>query len=746
MTSKGKAPRKLVKIIPTPREIDRLIRFEEDEPFEILGPHFVKSESCLIIRAFLPRAEEAWIKMPGRPNPVRSMEKIHPNGLFRAVVEDESEIFPYVVGFRDQTGYTQETEDPYAFSPSITDYDLFLVGEGSHFKSYEKFGARSMTHKGVPGVQFAVWSPHAKSVSVVGNFNHWNPGVHPMSRVHFSGVWALFVPRLGEGEVYKFAIKSNVDGQIRVKTDPYAFQAELRPHTASVVSTLENYEWQDQHWIEKRRSSDPLRSPFSIYEVHLGSWARDEKKGWGFLNYRDLAHELVEYVKEVGYTHIELLPVMEHPLDESWGYQVVNYFAPTSRFGTPQDLMYFVDYCHQNGIGVLLDWVPAHFPKDGHGLNDFDGRQVYAYESWKKGEHKEWGTLVFDFGKKEVTNFLISNALFWLDKYHIDGLRVDAVASMLYLDYGRKPGEWEPNQFGGRENLEAVAFLKKFNEIVHGQYPGVVTIAEESTAWQGVSRPTYTGGLGFTMKWNMGWMHDTLEYFSKEPIYRKYHQGMLTFSLWYAFSENFVLPISHDEVVYGKRSLIEKMPGDDWQKFANLRLFLGYMYGHPGKKLLFMGSEFGQWKEWNVNQSLDWHLLQFRRHKQTRLYMRDLNGVYKSSRALYEGDFKSACFEWINFSDVDSSVLSFLRWSSDKKELLVFVLNMTPVPRTNYRFGVPWAGFYEEVLNSDAVEYGGSGWGNWGGIHSEDVSWNGRPYSLVVQMPPLAVNIFRWKA
>ncbi len=722
--------------------IKRVVSFEDDEPFEILGPHDSSQGRSMEIRAFLPRAVDAWIRVAGSGNGKKKMEKIHPGGLYQVTIKDTGAIPQYRIGFNDETGFSQEAEDPYAFPPQVSDYDIYLIGEGSHFDSYEKFGAKPMSVRGVAGVHFAVWAPNAKSISVVGNFNHWTPGEHPMMRVHFSGVWALFIPGLQENEVYKFAIRSSVDQGIRIKADPYAFKAELRPHTASVVTRLDHFRWNDGEWIKARAGRNPIDQPISVYEVHLGSWARDEKKGWGFLSYQDLAHQLVRYVKGMGYTHLELLPVMEHPLDESWGYQVVNYFAPSSRFGDPYGLMYLVDHCHQNGIGVILDWVPAHFPKDGYGLVDFDGTQLYAYKDWKKGEHKEWGTLVFDYGKKEVQNFLISNALFWFDKYHVDGLRVDAVASMLYLDYAKKPGEWEPNIYGGRENLEAVAFLKRFNEVVHGRYPGILTIAEESTAWPNVSRPTYMGGLGFSLKWNMGWMHDALDYFSKDPVYRKFHHGMLTFSMWYAFSENFVLPISHDEVVHGKGSLLGKMPGDDWSRFANLRLFLGYMFAHPGKKMLFMGSDFGQWAEWSATQSLDWHLLHYARHRRIGLVIKDLNRLYRNYPAFYEGDLSSDCFEWIDFSDVDSSVVSFLRWSKDKNQLLVFTFNMVPVIRENYRVGVPRPGFYKEIFNSEAFDYGGCGLGNQGGLHADPVSWHGRPFSLNCQLPPLGMNIF----
>ncbi len=629
----------------------------------------------------------------------------------------------------------------------ISDFDLYLLSEGNHFQIYEKLGAKIKTIDGVKGVRFAVWAPNAKSVSVVGNFNYWNADSHPMENVLNSGVWALFVPDLKEGEVYKYAITTQF-GSVHLKADPFAFQSEIRPRTASVVNSLESFKWNDNLWLEKRSQMDFQKSPFSIYEVHLGSWKKDYKNEYfpndaGYKSYRQIAYELVDYVKQMGYSHIELLPIMEHPLDESWGYQVVSYFAPTSRYGTPQDFMFFVDYCHQNGIGVILDWVPAHFPTDEHGLVNFDGTQLFAYKSWKKGYHKEWGTLVFDYGRNEVRNFLISNALFWFEKYHIDGLRVDAVASMLYLDYSRNDGEWEPNIYGGRENLEAIDFIKKFNEVVHLYHKGIVTIAEESTAFPMVSRPTYIGGLGFDMKWNMGWMNDTLRYFSKEPIHRKYHQNMITFSLWYAFNENFVLPISHDEVVHGKKSLLEKMPGDQWQRFANLRLFLLYMFGHPGKKLNFMSNDIAQYKEWNVNDSLDWFVQDFEMHKKLNYYFKDLNKMYLQNPALYQQDFKSEGFEWVDFSDADSSVISFLRKSENSNEVLLFVLNMTPVLRENYELGVPYYGYYKEILNSDGIEYGGSGKGNSGGVNSNQKTKNQWYHTILLTLPPLGGLVFK---
>ncbi len=632
----------------------------------------------------------------------------------------------------------------------ITDFDLYLLGEGNHFESYEKFGSKLVELNGVRGVQFVVWAPNAKEVSVVGDFNSWNPEIDKMENVNNSGVWVKFIPNLNEGTLYKFAIKSYDNDWISYKTDPYAFYTELRPKTASVVYNIDKYKWNDGDWMNRRKNFNFIKSPISIYEVHLGSWKKDFNNiyfpnQWGYKNYRQVVYELVDYVKSMGYTHIELLPIMEHPLDESWGYQVINYFAPTSRYGSPDDFMFFVDYCHQNNIGVILDWVPAHFPTDEYGLANYDSTQLYAYKSWKKGYHKDWGTLIFDYGRNEVVNFLISNALFWFKKYHIDGLRVDAVASMLYLDYSKKDGEWEPNYFGGRENLEAIAFLKKLNEVVHLQVPGIMMIAEESTAFFGVSKPTFLGGLGFDMKWNMGWMNDILNYFGKDPVYRKYHQNLITFSLWYAFNENFILPISHDEVVHGKGSLINKMPGDLWQKFANLRLFFGFMFGHPGKKLNFMGNDFAQFNEWDFKSSLDWHLLDNDMNKKFNRFFKDLSFLYRNSRAMYEVDFRGDGFQWVDFSDSDSSVVSFLRFSEDKKEILLFTFNFTPVPRYNYQLGVPYKGFYREILNSDAVEYGGSGIGNLGGVHSESKPRFLCNESIFVTLPPLAVNIFKFE-
>ncbi len=732
---------------PRSGDVERILRFEEDSPFKLLGPHYQAAERRVVIRAFLPRAQEAWVRRrDGSRWHSIPMQRLHEEGLFQAVFADEEGTFAYRLRFREPGGYEQERADPYAFGGCITDFDLYLIGEGNHFQSYEKFGARPMRLENVDGVHFAVWAPNAASVSVVGDFNRWQAGAHPLARIQSSAVWGLFIPGLKAGELYKLALRSKLDGRVYLKADPYALQAELRPQTASVVADLGRFRWQDANWLQQRAQCKTLAGPVAVYEVHLGSWRRDVEQGGGFLSYRELARQLVEYALSLGYTHLELMPVMEHPLDESWGYQVINYYAPTSRFGRPEDFMYFVDYCHRHGLGVILDWVPAHFPKDEHGLNLFDGGQIYASGNWRRAEQKEWGTLVFDFGRNEVRNFLISNALFWLERYHIDGLRVDAVASMLYLDYARRPGEWEANRYGGRENLEAVEFLKKFNHEVHARHPGVLTLAEESTAWPGVTRPEYTGGLGFDLKWNMGWMHDTLEYFSRNPAYRKFHQGQITFSLLYAFTERFMLPLSHDEVVYGKRALLEKMPGDDWQKFANLRLLYGYLFGHPGKKLLFMGNDFAQRAEWNCGASLDWHLLREPAHQGVQRLVQDLLHLHRREPPLHEWDFDSRGFEWIDFSDQEQSVLSFIRWAQDYRQLLFFAFNFTPVPRWNYRLGVPKPGFYREILNTDAREYGGSGLGNRGGLRADLLASHGRPCSLNLVLPPLAAVVFRLEA
>ena len=621
----------------------------------------------------------------------------------------------------------------------LSDYDLYLFGEGTHLRAYSKFGAHVGESEGRRGVHFAVWAPNAASVSVVGDFNGWRAGANPLVVHGSSGVWEGFVPQIGEGALYKYHIVSRVRDYQVDKTDPFGFAAEIRPQTASRVCDLDHYQWKDAHWMAHRAEKNGLDRPISIYEVHLGSWRRVPADGNRSLTYRELADQLADFVHDAGYTHVEFLPVMEHPFDGSWGYETIGYFAPTSRFGSPADFMYLVDCLHQREIGVILDWVPAHFPKDEAGLGYFDGTHLYEHADPRQGEHPDWNTFVFNYGRAEVRGFLTSNALFWLDKYHADGLRVDAVASMLYLDYGRREGEWIPNRYGGKENLDALSFLRHLNEQVYTAYPNCVMVAEESTAWPMVSRPTYAGGLGFGLKWNMGWMHDTLAYMSKDPIHRRFHHNQLTFSLMYAFSENFVLPLSHDEVVYGKGSLLAKMPGDEWRRFANLRLLFGYQFGHPGKKLLFMGGDFGQGNEWNHDASLDWHLLQYPFHAGLLRWVRDLNTFYRGQPSLHQVDFDSAGFEWVDANDVERSVICFLRRARDSRDVTLFVLNFTPLPRENYRVGVPLGGYWKEVLNSDATLYAGSGQGNSGGVEAAPLPLHARPYSLNLTLPPLGL-------
>jgi 1,4-alpha-glucan branching enzyme len=726
----------------TSKHIKLLLKADHGCPFEFLGPHL--TESGVIIRVFIPYAREAWIVRTGEAGKEEAypMSRIHKEGFFETVI-GERQLFGYRIRIVDYVGQESEIHDPYSFGPVLTDYDIHLIGEGTHYRNYEKLGSHVMTVEGVKGVHFAVWAPNARNVGVVGDFNNWDGRRHPMRPPGPSGIWELFIPGLDAGACYKYEIKSKFKNYRVLKADPFSFYFEMRPNNGSIVYDIENvHSWGDSAWMESRAKKNWFREPMSIYEVHLGSWMRSGD-GSDFLTYHELAEKLVPYLKELGFTHIELLPVTEHPFDASWGYQTLGYFAPTSRFGTPADFMYFVDACHQGGIGIIMDWVPAHFPKDAHGLAYFDGTCLYEHQDPRQGEHRDWGTLIFNFGRNEVRNYLISNALFWLEKYHIDGLRVDAVAAMLYLDYSREQGQWIPNRYGGNENLEAVEFIKKFNEVVHHYHPGILTIAEESTAWTGVSRPTYLGGLGFSMKWNMGWMHDTLQYFSKEPIHRKFHHHSLTFSMLYAFTENFTLPFSHDEVVYGKRSMLDKMPGDMWQKFANLRALYGYMFGHPGKKLMFMGGEFGQWSEWNFDKSLDWHLTVYEPHMKLQKYMAELNALYKSQPAFHEVDHDWQGFEWIDCTDTDNSVFSFIRKASNPKDLLVFVINLTPVPRYGYRIGVPRYGYYREIMNSDSERYWGSNVGNGGGVNAERMRSHGRNYSLSLTLPPLSCLIFK---
>jgi 1,4-alpha-glucan branching enzyme len=624
----------------------------------------------------------------------------------------------------------------------LSDDDLYLFNEGSHYRLYEKLGAHPTSINGVEGTYFAVWAPNAKQVSVIGDFNGWNKSSHPLHPKGQSGIWEGFISGIGNGTLYKYYIISNHRNYRVEKADPFACFSEIPPKTASIVWNLD-YKWEDREWMEKRRQKNAPDAPIAIYEVHLGSWRRVPEEGNRSLSYRELASQLAEYVQQMGFTHVEFLPVMEHPFYGSWGYQTTGYFAPTSRYGTPQDFMYLVDYLHQHDIGVILDWVPSHFPNDEHGPGYFDGTHLYEHEDPRQGIHPEWNSLIFNYGRNEVRSFLFSSALFWLDKYHVDGLRVDAVASMLYLDYGRKEGQWIPNKYGGRENIEAIDFLRRFNQAVYQEKPDVQTIAEESTAWPMVSRPTYLGGLGFGLKWDMGWMHDTLDYMSKDPVYRKYHQNNLTFRMIYAFFENFALPLSHDEVVYGKSSLLGKMPGDDWQKFANLRLLLGYMYAQSGKKLLFMGGEFGQWREWVHDESLEWHLLQDLPHSGLQHWVSDLNRFYRNQPALYQVDFDQAGFEWIDCNDVEHSVVSLLRRGRSPDDSVVIVCNFTPSTHFKYSIGVPQAGLWRELLNSDAAEYGGSGKGNMGGVEAAPIPLHGRPYCITFTLPPLAAVFFK---
>ncbi len=624
----------------------------------------------------------------------------------------------------------------------LTPDDLYLFNEGTNHRLFDRLGAHLTEHEGVAGCHFAVWAPNAERVSVIGDFNNWDKQAHPLRPVGNSGIWSSFIGGVGQGAHYKYHIVSRHMGYRVDKTDPFAFYREVPPKTASIVWDLA-YEWNDTAWMQQRKERNALQAPMSIYEVHLGSWRRVPEAGERFLNYREIAPLLASYAEELGFTHVEFLPITEHPFYASWGYQTTGYFAPTSRYGTPQDFMYLIDYLHQRGIGVILDWVPSHFPTDEHGLAYFDGTHLYEHADPRQGYHPDWNSYIFNYGRNEVRSFLLSSAMFWLEKYHIDGLRVDAVASMLYLDYSRPAGEWIPNKFGGRENLDAISFLRRFNEDVYQAVPDVQTVAEESTAWPMVSRPTYIGGLGFGMKWDMGWMHDTLRYFSKDPIHRKYHHNDLTFRGLYAFNENFVLPLSHDEVVHGKGSLIGKMPGDVWQKFANLRLLFGYMFSQPGKKLIFMGGEIGQFREWNHDSSLDWHLLDFPLHAGLQRWIRDLNSAYRSVAALHELDFSPDGFAWIDANDNANSVLSYLRRDSGGQDEVVVVLNCTPLPREAYRVGVPRGGRWQELLNSDATEYGGSGVGNMGGVEAEKVPFHGRPYSVELTLPPLGIVLLR---
>ncbi|MBA5865982.1 MAG: 1,4-alpha-glucan branching protein GlgB [Nitrospira sp. CR1.3] len=721
-------------------QIELLVQGKLWDPLSLLGPHpTAAGSSAVVIRCFLPDAKDASVVFDKRDRPPVPMARIHEAGLFEATVPGPLPTGRYRLRSTDHAGATTERHDPYAFEPLLTDFELHLFAEGRFYRAYETMGAHLRAVDDVAGVHFVVWAPNAARVSIVGDFNQWDGRRHSMTSRGSTGLWELFIPDLEPGTLYKYEIRPREQDAILLKADPYAVASELRPKTASLVHDLSQYVWNDHAWMMERQKRDPLTSPLSIYEVHLGSWMRVPEENNRWLSYRELADKLIPYAKDMGFTHLELMPVTEHPFDASWGYQSTGYFSATSRYGSPEDFMAFVDVAHQSGIGVLMDWAPAHFPDDAHGLAQFDGTHLYDHADPRLGYHPDWHSRIFNYGRVEVRNFLMNSALFWLDRYHIDGLRVDAVASMLYLDYGRKSGEWIPNQFGGHENLDAVLFVKDLNVLAHRDFPGTMMLAEESTSWAGVSRPTYTGGLGFTFKWNMGWMHDVLDYFQHEPVHRMYHQNQLTFGLLYAFNENFVLPLSHDEVVHGKRSLLDKMPGDDWQRFANLRALFGFMYAHPGKKMLFMGGEFGQWREWNHDTSLEWHLREYPPHAGLQRLVRDLNWLYQEHPALYEIDHDWPGFQWVDFHDAAHSVLVFLRKAKEPDRRILCVCNFTPVPRHDYRVGVPQPGYYCELLNTDASVYGGSNIGNAGGLQSQSIPSHGLPASLSLTLPPLSV-------
>lgn len=711
-------------------------------PHRLLGAHAGqwKGEKGLIVRAWHPDAVSAELIIQGRKTPVE-MRALGVQGLFGLWMPRKSFPIHYEIRYRLTTGEQWQTADPYCFLPSIGDLDLWLHSEGNHHHAYRKFGAQLVEFNGVRGVSFTVWAPSARRVSVIGDFNRWDGRIHPMRSMGSSGTWELFVPGVEAGAGYKFEILTH-DGHLRYKADPYSFAFDLRPSTHSKVVDLKSYTWEDGDYMSHLEDRRILNEPMNTYEVHLGSWMRVPEEGNRWLTYRELAERLLPHLQRYNFTHIELLPVAEHPFDGSWGYQVTGYYAPTSRFGTPDDFKYFVDYMHRHGIGVIVDWVPAHFPRDDFALRWFDGTALYEHEDPRRGEHKDWGTLIFNYGRPEVKNFLLSNALFWLDEYHVDGLRVDAVASMLYLDYSRKPGEWVPNEYGGNENLEAIAFLRQLNEVVHKEYPGRFTVAEESTSFAGVSRPTYAGGLGFTLKWNMGWMNDTLRYFARDPIHRKFHQNDLTFALVYQYTENFVLPFSHDEVVHGKGSMIGRMPGDNWQKFANLRLLYAYMFAHPGKKLLFMGAEFGQFSEWHYDRSLDWHNAGEPLNAGLERALESLGAIYRHNREFWLFDNDPIGFRWINFGDHHNSVLSFAREGPEGHTICVF--NFTPVPRLGYRVGALLPGKYNEIFNSDSEAFGGGNLGNHGQVFTEPVRWNDLPQSIHMNIPPLGAVFLKY--
>lgn len=729
-------------------DILRVIYTEHHDPYTVLGIHLVSvgKATSVAVRAFLPNAASVAVQRTDETAKEHEypMFVVHEDGFFEYVF-DEEQVFPYRLKQVDHDGNASVFHDPYAFLPQLTDYDLYLFGEGNHYKVHERLGSRVISIDGTDGVEFSVWAPGARSVSVIGSFNDWDRRRHAMRALNDSGVWEIFIPDVDAGALYKFEIKTR-QGYILDKTDPFARAMEVRPRTASVVVRSSAHVWQDADWMKARARQDIHAKPLAIYEVHLGSWKRKGNDAKEHLSYVELANELAPYVADLGFTHVELMPVMEYPYDGSWGYQVTGYYAPTSRFGTPDDFRAFVDIMHRHNIGVILDWVPAHFPKDMHALARFNGYPLYEHGDPRKGEHMDWGTYIFDFGKSQVRNFLIANALYWLEEFHIDGLRIDAVASMLYLDYSRKEGEWIPNRYGGRDNLEAIDFLRQLNWAVHTYQPGAFIVAEESTAFPGVTHAQDANGLGFDFKWNMGWMNDLLEYFQMDPFFRRDHHDKLTFGLTYAFSEKFLLPISHDEVVHGKRSLISKMFGDYWQQFAGIRLFLGFMWMHPGKKLLFMGQEFGQWIEWNHDAQLDWALLLYDAHRQLRDWVRDLNALYRSNPSMHEVDYSWEGFRWIDLHDAQRSLLSFERISADGTQRLICVCNFTPVVYEGYRLGVPQSGAYREILNSDDFRYGGSGVVNSDDLHTEETPMHDREQSIVTRIPPLGISVLSIKA
>jgi 1,4-alpha-glucan branching enzyme len=725
-------------VLVKPSDADAIAAGRHSDPFAVLGPHD-PGNGRVTVRTFQPHASKVTVMQPaGRIE----MQRVHPAGLYVAQIDETAKAsYRYIVEMPN--GYVQELEDPYRFPPLLGDLDIHLLVEGNHLRTFEKLGSHVVSKEGVNGTHFAVWAPNAERVSVVGDFNGWDGRRHAMRFRHDAGVWEIFIPGIGHGTHYKYEIIGRGGVLLPLKSDPYGYHAEVPPKTASVVWDLQPRDWQDGEWMASQKERNQRHAPISVYEVHLGSWRRVPEEGNRSLTYIELADELATYVRDMGFTHVELLPIHEHPFSGSWGYQPVGLFAPTSRYGDPEEFRILVERLHLAGVGVIIDWVAGHFPEDPHGLHYFDGTHLYEHEDPRMGLHKDWNTLIFNYGRNEVTNYLYANALYWTEQYHIDGLRVDAVASMLYLDYSREPGEWIPNQYGGNENLEAISFLRRMNEVVYGEHPGAMTIAEESTAWPMVSKPVWLGGLGFGFKWNMGWMHDTLRYISKEPIHRRYHHDDLTFGMLYAFHENFMLPLSHDEVVHGKGSIFGRMHGDPWQRFANLRAYYAFMWTHPGKKLLFMGSEFAQDREWDVEGSLDWHLLQYAPHEGVRRCVADLNRLYRTEPALYELDCDYHGFSWIDCNDRDNSVISFIRRAADHNDSMVISCNFTPVVREGYRLGVPEPGYYREIFNSDSEWYGGGNVHNDGGVNADEVPWHGHPYSLMLRMPPLATCVFK---